>query len=194
MTTASVNKLTQMVKDAPDQSAGLSNAISSVTSEITDLSKQKAALTDGVCGTSESELVDYLENVKLPEISIDSTSEHRVQYGASFGTIDYVTGNISDWAIQKLVSITPTPPPILPPVPTWVDVYVYQGVGWDDDETITQLITDYAFGNDYIERPLTSGATYGLTANISTLNSGKSILQTNKAKVDSSVDVLSRYI
>jgi len=194
MTTASVNKLTQMVRDAPDQSAGLSNPICSVTSEISDLSKQKAALTDGVCGTAEDELVDYLENVKLPEISIDSTAEHRVEYGPSFGTIHYVTGNISDWAIQELVSITPTPPPILPPVPTWVNVYVYLGVGWDDDQDIITWINDFAFGNDYIERPLTSGATYGLTANISTLGSGRSILQTNKAKVDASVDTLSRYI
>lgn len=187
------NKLTSMVKAAPDQVEGLSRSISSVQDEIDELSSQIGAINNGVCKNTRDQLADYLENVKMPEISVDSTAQHRVYFGSTYGSIGYGTGNIEDWAIQALINVIPPPPDPPIPVPTWVDVYVYEGVGWDDDAQIIEWINDYSFGNDYLTRPVTSGATYGLQPNKSLLNDGKAILERNKAKVDASITVLSRY-
>ena len=130
------------------------------------------AVTDGLCNNAKDQLIDYLENVKMAEVGGDT-----VTYGPSFGGIVFPSGNISDWSIDA----------------TSVPIYEYLGVGWDGDAKITQLITDYAFGNDYITRPVTGGATYGLKPNWDLVDKGKSILEENKTKIDESISVLSRY-
>ena len=120
------NKLRQMRDIAPEQSDAIANSISQIDDQIGELSDQVDAIQDEVMDVSEVVLVDYLENTKLQEIAADSTADHRVSYGGTFGTSTWgpPKGNISDWAIQALLPVTPTPPPILPPVLTWVDVYV----------------------------------------------------------------------
>jgi hypothetical protein len=195
--TQETNKLTSMVKAAPDQVEGLGRSVDAVQDEMDDIQSEIDAVTDGVCGTTNTDLADYLENVKKPAIAAaagNPESDYRVTYGGTYGTIVYPTGNISDWAIEhKTIVPPPPPPPILPPTIVWVPVYVYLGVGWDGDTSITTWITDYAFGNDYITRPVTEGATYGLQPNWNLTNGGKSILEANQAKVDASITVLSRY-
>ncbi len=65
--------------------------------------------------------------------------------------------------------------------------YEYLGTHWDGDPVITNLITDYAFGNDYLTRPLVPiGATYGLIASRNNLTVAKGILTNNKNKIDQS--------
>jgi len=181
MSIAQTNKLTQMIKEAPDQSAALSNAVESIDEEVADLSKQQSAITGGVCGTTKANAIDLLENTIL-----DLFLGDYVYYGPTFGIISFgdptvpeLPGNLIDWAIMKEV-------PLLPDIP----LYVYHA---GDFPQLDIWVADYSFGNDYITRPLTEGATYGLNANISTLNSGKSLLEANKAKVEGSVDVFSRY-
>jgi len=166
------NRLTEMIKEVPDLSEALASSISSVESEVNDLTKERDAIKFGVCENAEEQLRDYLENTKKAEVGGDT-----VTYGPNFGTINFSTGGITDWTIDS----------------TAVPVYSYLGVGWDGDATITELITDYAFGNDYITRPLTSGATYGLNPNITSLNDAIDILNENKDKVDDSLDIFSRY-
>jgi len=149
--------------------------------EIDELTKDRNAIQNGVCGNAEQEARDILENIILVDKGGDD-----VVYGSTFGTIGFGTGNITDW---EIVTITvPVPPPVLPPVVT--PIYTYTPGDYPD---LDQLVTDYAFGNDYITRPLTDGATYGLNPTISLLNIGKDILEENKDKVDESIDVFEDY-
>jgi len=186
------NKLTSMVKAAPGQVEGLGKSIDAVQDEMDSLQSEINAVTDGVCGTTEADARDIIDNTILPDHSgnTDSTSEiiiYFVTYGSTFGDINWIpAGNLTDWAIRK--SVTPIPPPILPPV--IVTVYSYTPGDYPDLDT---WVTDYAFGNDYITRPVTEGATYGLQPNWNLTDQGKSILETNQAKVDASITVLSRY-
>jgi len=174
MSIADTNKLTQMIKQVPDQAEALTNGIQSITDEVADLTKEQSAITTGVCGTTKSSAIDLIENTILSDKGGDY-----VLYGPTFGTISFdPLGNLTDWAIIQVVLLVPTP------------IYVYTPGDYPD---LDEWVSDYSFGNDYITRPLTEGATYGLSPNISTLNSGKSILQANKAKVEASIDIFKKY-
>jgi len=175
------NKLTSMIKQAPGQVEGLLDNVNAVTDEIASLAEQKAAFQDGVCGGTKADTIDLLENTLLPFFHGDY-----VYYGPTFGIISFgdptvpeLPGNLIDWAIMKEL-------PILPDVP----LYVYHA---GDYPQLDIWVADYSFGNDYITKPLTDGATYGFNANIATLTEGKSILENNAAKVNASMDVMSRY-
>lgn len=170
--TVNTNRLTEMIREAPEQSEALASSIGSVTTEIGEITKDRTAVQEGVAGIARDNLMNYLENTKMAEVGGDA-----VVYGGTFGTISYGTGNITDWHIDS----------------TAVPIYEYLGVGWDGDTTLIELIEDYDFANDFITRPLTSGATYGYNPNITSLNEGKDILQENKDKIDESIDVFSRY-
>ena len=178
MSTAT-NKLTQMIKDAPDQVAGLGSSIESVQDQIDELNEELAGVTS-VCNTTEADARDLLENTIMVDKGGDS-----VLYGPTFGVISFgdadaepapiPPGNLTDWAILNVLS---------------VPIYTYFPGDYPD---LDQWVTDFAFSNDYITRPLTEGATYGLSPNISVLGTGKSILQNNQTKIGNSVDVFSRY-
>lgn len=170
------NKLTSMIKQAPGQVEGLLDNVNAVSDEIDALREQRDAMEGGVCGQTKRDTVDLLENTILDEKGGDY-----ILYGPLFGKIQYdPPGVLTDWAVMLEV------PPIGPDIP----IYIY--VPGDYPE-MDQWVADFTFGNDYITRPLTSGATYGFNANISTLNQGKSILQANASKVNASMDVMSRY-
>jgi hypothetical protein len=139
-----------------------------------------------------------IENQVLPDHSgsTDSTSEiilYFVRYGGSYGIINWdPRGNLTDWDIVK--SVTPLPP--LPPIPILIVVYSYTP---GDYPVLDGLVTDYAFGNDYLTRPLydsglPSEASYGIYPTIVNLQVGKSYLTNNKTKVDASIGVFSGYI
>lgn len=168
------NKLTSMIKQAPGQVEGLLDNVNAISDEVDSLTEQRNAVQNGVCGKTKSDAIDLIENTIL----IDTTGDN-VVYGPTFGLIQYTpAGNLTDWEIVKIVAFLP------------VVIYTYTPGDYPD---LDQWVTDFAFGADYITRPLTSGATYGFNANISTLNQGKSILQNNASKVNASMDVFSRY-
>jgi len=177
------NRLTEMIKEVPDLSEALTSSISSVQSEVADLTKERDAIKFGVCANAEEQARDIIDNTIL----VDKGGDY-ITYGGTFGTIGYGTGNITDWEVIQLVPVVPPTIPPTPDVPTVVYTYT-QG----DYPDLDQLVDDYAFGNDYITRPLTSGATYGLNPNISSLRDAIDILNDNKDKVDDSLDVFSRY-
>jgi len=183
------DKLRSMINAAPEQVDNLNNSIAQIEDLMEEVTEEIDAIQDAIMDVAESDIVDYLENVKLPEVSADSTAEHRVDYGGTFGTSTWgpPKGNISDWAIQTFILV---PPEI---VPEWVDIYVYLGVGWDGDTTITTLITDYSFGNDYLWRPLTDGASYGRNPYFDSLDLGKGYLEENRDKINNSINVFEDY-
>jgi hypothetical protein len=178
---ADTNKLTSMIKSAPGLSAGVGNNIASVQSAIDELTDQRSAVENGLCGTSKSRAITYIEDNILPLYP-----GGYIVYGANFGQIEYEVGNIADWAIY----INVTPPLPAPPIPVPTLAYAYTPGDYPELDT---MVDDYAFGNDQLTRPLTSGATYGIIPNIETLNDGKDILQENKDKLDAIPDIFSRY-
>jgi hypothetical protein len=181
---ANTNKLTSMIKAAPDTVSGLSSSIGSITDQITELTSQKNAIQKGVCDLAKTEMLQYINDNVLPLYP-----GGYLVYGAGFGTIGYGTGNISAWSVYvNVVTPNPIPPPATITTPTLAYPYT-EG----DYPEIDQWVSDYSFGNDYLTRPLDSGATYGIIPNISIMNTGKSILQNNSDKVNDSIDVFSRY-
>jgi len=183
------NKLTTMAKNAPALSANVGSSISSLEDALDELNSQKDAVQDGLCGTAETEAIEYITGTILPIwILVESTAY--VVYGSGFGSIAWSdpgpAGNLSAWGIYY--DVTPIPPPILPAVPTLL--YSYTPGDYPD---LDQLVDDYEYGNDQLTRPLTDGATYGIIPNIAVITSGKSILEENQDKLDDAPDVFNRY-
>lgn len=174
------DRLREMINDAPDQSENLANNISQITDIRDDVQDQIDAVENGMCAVAETDARTYIEGTIMPAVSGDY-----VTYGATFGTINYTTGNITDFEIYQ-TQVTP------PGSSAVADLLVYT-YSRGDYPTLDALVDDYDFGNDYLTRPLTSGATYGLKPYKTNLNSAISILTNNKSKVDSSITYLEDY-
>ena len=174
------DKLREMIADAPDQSDNLASNISQITDIRDEIQEQIDAVTNGLCTPAEQQAVTIIEGTIL----IDKAGDY-VTYGGTFGTINYTTGNITDWGIYEVQSV----PPGSSAIP---DVLIYSYTLGDYPE-LDQLVDDYDFGNDYLTRPLTSGATYGLDDYKENLNSAIGILTENKDKIDDSITYFEDY-
>jgi len=165
---------------ADEQTEGLDSSIDQVQEQIDDYTEEIDGVENGMAAVAESDLTAYLNGTKLAEVEADMgdpfNTPFSVVYGGNYGTIDYTTGGITDFRIIDSTGNT---------------MYNY---GDDSDATITSLVSDYAFANDYLTRPLTSGATYGLYPNVSALTSAKNILQANKSKIVASKTSFEDYI
>jgi len=176
---ASSDILREMINVAPDQVTAIDNSIDQIDVQIDDLNTQIDGVQNGLCGVAESELLAYIDGTKIPELEI-FYGDIELVTGPTFGVIDYTLGNISDW---QIIDST-----------TGSTVYEYLGVHWDGDSTITGKITDYAFGNDYLTRPLIPvGATYGLIPAKANLIFAKGLLQTNANKIEASETTFEEY-
>ena len=176
------DRLTTLVKTAPDRVGQIEGSIAQVEGNIEALQKEQAAIQDGVCGITETDAIDILENTIL----IDKGGDY-VSYGGNFGAINWdPLGNLTDWAIIKLI----TPPLPAPPVPVPTPIYTYTPGDYPD---LDQWVEDFAFGNDNLTRPPITGATYGIIPRISSLSNAANILNENADKVGDSVAVFNRY-
>lgn len=164
-----------MIDVADEQSENTQNSIDQVQEQIDNYNEKIDGVQNGLCGVAESDLTGYLDSTKVLELSY-LDADH-VEYGGDYGTIN-TTGGIDDFSILDTTGNV---------------VYRYEGVNWDNDPIITKLVTDYAFGNDYLTRPLTSGASYGLIPNRDNLVFAKSLLQENKDKIDDSKTTFEDY-
>lgn len=175
--------LGSMVSAADSQVNNLTGSISQVQEQIDAYVEEADGVENGLCAVAESDLTDYLDNTKLAEIEAaygdPFNTPFSVDYGGNYGTIDYTTGGITDFRIIDSTGNT---------------MYEYGGVNWDSDAEITKLVSDFAFGNDYLTRPLTSGASYGIYDNISSMSSAKSLLEANKNKIEASKTAFGDYI
>jgi len=173
-------KLRQMRDAVDDQVDALANSIVQVEEQIVELAEQADALETEITTPDEASAVDLLENTIL----IDKGGDY-VEYGPTFGLISWSPkGNLTDWAIK--IDTTAGP----------VTIYIYTSGDYPD---LDQWVSDYAFGNDYLTRPLVSSglgteASYGIYPSIASLNTGKEYLDNNKDKVEASEDVFNRYI
>ena len=63
-----MNELQNMYSDAPDQVQAIGNSISQVEDQIDNLQTQIDAVRDELCNVDATELVNYINNVKIPEL------------------------------------------------------------------------------------------------------------------------------
>ena len=172
--TQETDRLKIMAQNALDQVAKIENSIASIDSAIESFRKQKSSIQDGVCGVSKTEATDIIENTILPEKGGDP-GDH-VSYGSSFGNIGWdPPGNLTDWMIKDS---------------TGNEKYSYTSGDYPD---LDVLVEDYSFGNDYLTRPPTTGATYGIIPKISSLTTATNLLNENADKVADSQAIFAKY-
>lgn len=182
------DKLRELIGEADTTVEGIVGNVVQIDDIIAEVQEQIDAITEAVTDVCQTDLVDRLTNVKLPAFQATYPGAY-LDYDAGFGDLGY--GNtLTGWRIMA-----PAPPPI-PPAPPDPDITVYEygGTGWDSDASLTQWVSDWDFGNDYITKPLTAGSTYGLSPYLSNLQSAKSILESNATKISDSKAVFTRYI
>jgi len=164
-----INDSTSEIEFAEANIASLDEKIDAITVRINGIQNELTSV-------AESDLTDYLDNTKLAALSYLGAAY--ITYGPNYGLIDYDDGGITDFQIYDSTANL---------------VYEYNGVNWDGDATIIKLVNDFAFGNDYLTRPLDSGAMYGMIPYRSALNTAKGILTQNKNKIQASVAVFEGY-
>ncbi len=185
MATDEANKLNEMYRNIPDQSEGMANNISQLEDIRDELSDQATAIEDGLLAVAEASAVVFITDVILPMYP-----GGYVLYGPTFGTIEYSVGNITDWAIwENITSPNPTPPPLTIVTPT----IVYSYTPGDFPELDT-WVNDYAYGNEYLTKPLDQNGTYGIYANIANTQVAIDLITANKNLLDAGEDVFTRYI
>lgn len=163
---AASDKLREMIDNVEDQVEAIDSSISQIQAQIDELQEQDDAIVDGILDIVDPDLETYLEDVKLLEFPTGY-----VYIGGTYGEIGY--GNeLTDWEIRDSTSHNP--------------IYVYEGVGWDGDTNIIYFVDSWNFGNDYLTRPLDTGASYGIRPYKAALETGKSTLQENKDKLEES--------
>lgn len=183
---ADSDKLREMIDDSESESENLADSILQIEDTRDETDERISAVQNGMCTPAQTDLTDYLTNIKLPQFQLIQPTAI-LAFGATYGTIVYSTGNITDWEIYYITI------PIFPAVGVKVVLYEYLGTGWDSDAQIIAWINDYAFGNDYLTRPMDTGATYGLVPYKGNLESAISILNNNKDKVEDSVGYFEDY-
>lgn len=171
------DKLRSMINNAPEESDNIANSIAQIEDQIEELQEQDDAIVNAMMNVDQTSLEIYLQTTKLQWVRANIDSTASLNYGPNFATIDYTSGGITDWSYEGGSGV----------------VYEYEGVNWDSDATIITYVEDYAFGNDYLTRPLTSGAAYGIRPYISSLNDALDILNENKDKIDESITVFENY-
>lgn len=188
---ADTDKLREMINVAPAQSENIGNSISDITVIRDEYNEQISAVQNGMCGSAQSQMTAYLTTVKLVQFQLTYPTAE-LTFGGTYGTIVYSTGNITDWEIwYDLITPTVPPAPAIPPVKTVL--YEYEGIGWDSDTQIITWADDYSFGNDYLTRLLSSGATYGLIPYRDNLDTAIGLLTSNQNKIDDSISYLEDY-
>jgi hypothetical protein len=174
--------LREMINNAPAQVDDIDSSIAQIEEQIDDLDEQIIGVQDGLCAVAASDLEDYLEGPKRLDLEslygTPLTIPFYVTYGVNYGTINYSSGGITEFTVLDASNTIQ---------------YEYLGTNWDDDPTILKLIEDYAFGNDYLTRPLTSGATYGLIPAKTNYEMARDLLQENSDKVDESIGRFEDY-
>lgn len=168
---SAADKLRQMITAVPEQSEAIGNSIGQVEDQIDELTEEIDAIEDGVCAVAETDAIDILENT----VAVDKGGY--VWYGPDFGIIQWSPpGNLTDWEIRDSTSHAP--------------IYTYSQGDYPDLDTD---VDDYEFGNDYLTRPLTDGASYGLKPSKTNLQYAQSILEENQDKIEDSATVFDKY-
>jgi len=177
--------LRKMINESEDQAADIQSSIDQVQAQIEELNEQIDALQNGMCldiSDSTGSLTLYLDSTKLEEIELlygdPFNTPFELEYGPDYGKIDWVDGGVTDFKIVDSTGNT---------------MYEHSGTNWDNDPHIQKFIDDFDFANDYLTRPLTTGATYGLIPSRDNLLGAKALLEQNRNKIVASEGALEDY-
>jgi hypothetical protein len=170
---AASDKLREMIDNVEDQAEAIDSSIAQIQAQIDELDEQDDAIVDGILDVAAPDLETYLEDVKRLEFPGSI-----VDIGPTYNVIGY--GNeLTDWALIDSTTLNP--------------VYVFEGVGWDDSTAIINFVTNWNFGNDYLTRPLDTGASYGIRPYRTALEDARDLLEENKDKIEASETVFEGY-
>ena len=179
--------LKEMMDVGDEQIENIQSSIDQIQEQIDDYNEKINAIQEAICSVigddSTGSLTLYLDSTKVEEIELlygdPGNTPFEIEYGENYNTIDYDDGGVTDFRILDVTANI---------------VYEYNGTNWDNDPIIEKLVNDYEFANDYLTRPLITGASYGLIPNRDNLSFALSILNANKNKVENTPDVFNDYI
>jgi len=180
------DKLGQMSAESEFQAGNIEQSIEQVQEQIKEYNEEIDALQNGMCDVISHDttgtLTMYLDSTKLEEIELlygdPFNTPFELEYGPDYGKIDWEDGGVTDFKIVDSTANT---------------MYKYSGTNWDNDPYIQKLIDDFDYANDYLTRPLITGATYGLIPNRDNLLNAKALLEQNKNKIAASKDAFEGY-
>lgn len=159
----SSDKLREMIEDVDSQLENIDDSTAQIFIQIEDLENKRDSIQNGMLNEIMIDTSSYLEINKVPDFG---GIGGYITFGSNFGNT-----NITDWIIYDVLD---TP------------VYVYNGVGWDDDINIINWINQWNFGYDYIHHEFGITGTYGLQDQIDQLYNALDLLITNRNKYENS--------
>lgn len=192
MTTSS-DVIRKMIDDVEGQLEAIDNGILQIEGQIDAYNDEIDALEDEPGAINEADMTDYLNNTKVPYFQSiwvvpPFFNTVYIEYGPNYGVYEYDAQNLTDWIIWRQ---PPTVPP--DPAPDPIEIYIYEGVGWDSDVNIIGYQDNWDWVNDYLTKPLDEGASYGLIPNRDSLEGAKSLLEVDKLKLEESLIELESY-
>lgn len=188
-----LTKLQEMVDGYPEQIQQMEDSIVELTAIATDLQEQREAIENVVLAGFESDSDDYLDQLL---IDLENENKCGVLSGCTLTKgINYgVNGNLSDWVISKEVEIevpNPLPPP--PTITTTIQVPVSAGSALTEGDQY-QRQQDSLEADDHIWKAVDETGTYGIKSTRDNVNTGKGIVQINKAKIETVLEIYEKFI
>jgi len=163
-----VSKLTEMVNGYDEQIQQLDDSITELTSVSNDLADQRAAIENVVMDSLKTDSDSYLTQ-KAIDLGIgDCGGTCSVCTSGGYGTT-----NLTDWAI-----VSGGCPPS-----TKINVFTSNSVSVSVDPDQYQRQLDFVEAYDHIHKEVDATGTYGIQGNKDNIDTGKSILQINKSKI-----------
>lgn len=187
-----IDKLREMVDGYPDQIQQMEDSITELTAIAEDLQEQREAIENVVLAGLESDSDDYLDQLLIDlenEGKCGTLSGCTLTKGANYG----VNGNLSDWVITKEVATTipnPVPPP--PTIPTTIQVPVSAGDDLTEGDQY-QRQEDSLEAYDHIWKEVDETGTYGIKHTRDNVNTGKGIVEINKAKIETVLEIYEKF-
>jgi hypothetical protein len=214
----SIDNIDVQLADLTAKQGALNSVLSTITTDMTVTllpakAKQLPEYTPYVYSYGGYGATNVSEWVVYSIMNISVTREDDTSFYAPSGTSLYFPGGtvitvddggaVSGWLDFTVSSYTPSGASglvtvsgnVLPGTIVRVleKTYVYGGIGWDSDATITENINDFVFTYDHLTQPLGLGGTYGINDMITKLGIGRGILVINKAKYTGSLTTYDRF-
>jgi hypothetical protein len=180
---ATSQQILQQMYDAIESDVeNLDSQLAQIDEQISDLEDQASAIEGVVMTGAADRLEEYLDSTKVLEIEQINGTDAELVIGPKYNDFtDIANANLTDW---KIIDSTSSE-----------TLYKYEGVGWDEDSLIINLISDWNFGKDYLLHPLdTFDGTYGLYARISALTNSRNTIQATRTKISDSGPVFENYL
>jgi hypothetical protein len=181
-----LDKLKEMVNSYPTIVQNLDTQIATLDPLINDLSEQKSAIENEVLAPLLADSNNYIQQKAIELTGIACILESCTACTSG----GYGISNLTDWAIVSGGCV------LVPPATSFVIVWGPNdcdplGPIEDADQYQRQMYFAEAYG--HIHDPVDINGTYGIEANMTNLNTGKTILQNNKAKYETVRSIYEQY-